>query len=132
MIMLHHASVRYTEDGCVSHFRDGTFWGAQPHPENPHYHVISHRLGYGDDLLTYAREHEVCHHLVEEFLYDRPSRVIWSLAHGDELSPSGAAYEEMAAMALQRFLRAGERPIVAGVDWDELLALAQHKLGMRP
>lgn len=120
MIRLRHASVEYVSGGCLTHFADGTCWGAHPHPEQPHYHVIAHRCGYGDDLVSYAREHEVCHLLAEEWLHDRPSRILWGLAHGAPLPPHECAYEELAAQALQRFVRAAERPIIGGVDWDGL------------
>jgi hypothetical protein len=95
----------------------------------PHYHVIAHRCGYGDDLLAYAREHELFHLLVEEWLFDRPSRILWGLAHGRPLGAHDAAYEEMMAQAAQRFVRAAERPIIGGVGWDGLKARALDLLG---
>ena len=36
------------------------------------------------------------------------------------LSGKEAAGEELMAQTLQRFLRAGERPIIGGVKWDDL------------
>lgn len=113
------AVVTYTDDGCVTRFDDGASYGAQPH-DTPHYHVIAHRCGYGDDLLTYCREHEVCHLLAEcYFVLGGPS-VLRKLAHGQPVLPQAAATEELVVMALQRWLRANERPIVGGVDWDAL------------
>lgn len=35
-----------------------------------------------------------------------------------------ATYEEIMAQTMQRWLRAGERPITSGVDWDHLKKLA--------
>lgn len=102
-------------------------WGAHHHT-TPHYYVIAHRLGYGDDLRQYALEHEVCHHLVCEWLLERPSPVLWALAHGEPVDAGEAAFEELAAMALQRWVRANERPIVGNVDWDGLKELALEKL----
>jgi len=119
VIQLRFAAVTYTEDGCISWFGDGTFWGAQPHYTH-HYHVIAHRLGYGDDVLAYCREHEVCHHLICEWLLERHSPILWGLAHGEEIDPNAAVFEEMGAQALQRWVRANERPIIGGVDWDSL------------
>jgi hypothetical protein len=120
LIQLRYCTLEFTPDGAVTRFPDGTEIGAHPHPGNHHYHVISHRLGYGDDVLAYCREHELCHSLVEERLHDRPSRVLWALAHGSTLSGRDAAYEELTAQTLQRWLRANERPIISGVRWDEI------------
>jgi hypothetical protein len=119
VIRTRYAAVELTAQGCVTHFLDGTSYGAHPH-DTHHYAVIAHRCGYGDDLLAYCREHEICHLLVEEWLHDRPSRILWGLAHGEPLAPHEAAYEEIAAQALQRWVRAAERPIIGGVDWDAL------------
>ncbi len=72
IVRLRSVSVVYTPEGCVSHLSDGTSYGAVPH-DTPHYHVVAHRCGYGDDLLAYCREHEVCHHLLSEWLSRRSS-----------------------------------------------------------
>jgi hypothetical protein len=128
VITLANAVVQFTEQGCVTTFADGASWGALPH-DTPHYHVIAHRCGYGDDLLSYCREHEICHLVVEECLHDRPSRILWGLAHGEPIGPAEAAYEEMAAQTLQRFIRAAERPIIGGIDWDGIRDFALTKLG---
>ena len=119
VIRLKYATLAYTPEGCTTTFQDGATADAAPH-DLPHYHVVAHRLGYGDDLLAYCREHEFCHLFIEERLHDRPSLVLWSLAHGTTLSGSRAAYEEIAAQSFQRWLRANERPITSGVDWDGL------------
>lgn len=119
MIQLAHARVDFTPDGCVSTFADGANYGAHPH-DTAHYYVTAHRCGYGDDILTYAREHEVAHHLVGETFYGGPSPVLWELAHGREPSAESAALEEAMTMTLQRFVRAGERPMIGRVDWDAL------------
>jgi hypothetical protein len=122
VIVLRHATVEIIPEGCISTFADGASFGAFPHGWEPHYHVISHRTGYADDVLTYCREHELAHHVVEECLFDRPSRILWALAHGEPLSGPESAYEELMAQSLQRFARAGERPIIGGVDWDAVRA----------
>jgi hypothetical protein len=44
------------------------------------------------------------------------------------LSGYRSAYEEIAAQTFQRWLRANERPIVSGVDWDRLKAEALELL----
>jgi len=123
-IQIGTATVEYTPDGCVTRYQDGSSYGAQPH-DTHHYHVIAHRCGYGDDILAYCREHEVAHHITCEWIVGFPSHVISSLAAGQEPHQGVAVLEEMAAHTFQRWLRAGERPIIGGrVDWDALKARA--------
>jgi hypothetical protein len=86
--------------GCTTYFADGTKYGATPHAWDHHYHVIAHRCGYEGDTLRYCIEHELAHLVAEECLFDRPSRILWGLAHGEPLSAPESAYEEMMA---QRF-----------------------------
>lgn len=118
-IILRHSILDFTDEGCITYFQDGTSIGAAPH-DTHHYHVVSHRLGYGDDVLAYCREHELAHLFTEERLHDRPSRVLWELAHGRLLNGADACVEEIAAQVFQRWVRAHERPIVAGLPWDAL------------
>ena len=122
MIHTRFATVHPDSWGCVVTFADGTSCPAQHWPDDPHYRVIAHRCGYEDDTLRYCIEHEVAHLVVEEVLHDRPSRVLWALAHGQPLLGADSAYEEIAAQALQRFVRANERPIVGGVALDAMRA----------
>lgn len=130
-ITLKYCAVIYYPWGCETVFHDGRTWPAIPHPELPHYHVIAHRCGYGDDVLAYCREHEVCHHLVAEWFHDTRSGVLWNLAHDLPQSDSAAGVlEEIAAQTLQRFIRANERPIVADVDWDGLRTRALNVLNL--
>lgn len=129
-----YAEVVLTDDGCFSRFADGSTWGAQPH-DTPHYDEIAERCGYltprrdpsqpiderkAAARLAYCREHEVCHHVVGTVFYHAPSPVLWALAHGGDVTPEQAALEEAMVMTLQRWFRAGERPIIGGVDWDAL------------
>lgn len=117
------ATLTYTPDGCVTAFDDGSTYGAHPH-DTHHYHVVSHRCGYGDDILAYAREHEACHHIVSEWIGGYTSKVIWPLAHGRDPDPVDALMEEALTMTFQRWLRAGERPIIGSVPWDAIKARA--------
>lgn len=117
-MQLEFCTIEWTDYGCVTFFEDGSEASAWPSWADPHYRVIAHRTGYGDDLLGYCREHDFCHSLIEQEIYKRPSRVLWAMAHGTQLPGPESAYEELAAQALQRFFRAGERPIVSGIDWD--------------
>lgn len=120
MIELRFAALEYVPEGAVSHFRDGSSFGALPH-DKPHYHAIAHRLGYEGDILRYAREHELAHHLIAEE-FDQPSTVIWDLAHDLVPDRFAAAAEEALAMSLQRYARTNEVPMVDRIDWQRLRA----------
>lgn len=123
-LILRHATVTRTADGCCSTFTDGSTWGAQPH-DTPDYTVIAERCGYSPDAagrMAYCVEHDVFHHLVGAHFYRGPSPVLWTLAHGGQPDPRAAALEEATVMLLQRWVRAGERPIIGGVDWGALKA----------
>jgi hypothetical protein len=119
VIQIEETRIEFHDWGARTIYPDGCFVDAVPH-DIPHYHVISHRLGYADDLLAYCREHECAHELVAQFINGTPSEVLWSLAHGQVESPAVVVKEEILAQTLQRFLRANERPIVSGVKWDAL------------
>lgn len=119
-IILQHCTVIYTDAGCTVIFPDGARVDAIPHPQLPHYHVISHRVGLGDDLMAYCRSHEVCHALVAEFFYNGPSKVLWALAHDQPHDWCDDIFEEIATQTLQRLIHANERPIVGDVNWDGL------------
>lgn len=120
MIRLNYCDIEWAFYGSRIVFFDGREVSAWPHPEIPHYHVISHRCGYGDDLLAYCREHELAHVLVAQELRQWCSFVLD--CHAREVTPYAglAIMEELAAQTLQRWVRANERPIVADFDWDEL------------
>lgn len=128
-ISLQFCDVFFTSWGAETVFPDKTRIGAYPHPEMPHYSVIAHRCGYGDDLLAYTREHEFAHAYIEERICGRPSQVLSALARGKPLTGYDAAYEEITAQAFQAFLRANQRPICSGVPWDRLKADALELLG---
>lgn len=55
--------------------------------------------------------------------------MLWALAHGKQPPPFEAASEEALAFALQRYLRAGEVPLIDCVDWPKLRARAAGLLG---
>lgn len=120
MIELRFSTIEFRSWGVRVRFPDGPFADGTPHPGMTHYHVISHRCGYGDDVLRYCQEHDFAHAFVEERLFMRPSRVLRGIATGKMLGGPEAAYEEAFAQMFQRWLRTGERPIVSGVDWDAL------------
>jgi hypothetical protein len=100
------------------------------HPHNiPHYYVIAHRLGYGDDLIAYCREHDFFHNFCEQYFNDRPSPTLMATARGIELPRYASIPEEILVQTCQRWVRTNERPIVAGVDWDAFRREALDVLG---
>src|SRR5213075_3490181 len=95
VIALDYATVIWETDGVRVVFHDGAWTEGHPH-HIPHYFVIAHRCGYGDDILSYCREHEFVHELLSERLTGGPSRVLWRLAHKDRpLTGSESAWEEL-------------------------------------
>lgn len=114
--------------GCQTTFPYGTIIEAFPHWDDHHYHVISHRCGYGDDLLAYCQEHEFVHSFLAEKLNRAESNVLWLLARGDEPTPQEAAYEEALVQMFQLWLRGHQRPIIGGIDWGALKAEALELL----
>ena len=137
MIRLKHCTIEKTDFGCVTRFTDGSYVNSIPHPRDQHYCVIAHRCGYNDDIHTYCYEHDFAHLFVNEWLYDRPSPILWALAHGSELTGHEAALEEIAVQSFQRWIRASEQPIVGGVDWfsmrkEALKLLRSNNLSEEP
>src|SRR3954469_16634406 len=102
MIQLKYCTVEWFPFGARTEFPDGSHIESFPH-DIPHYHVIAHRSGYGDDLLAYCREHDFFHAFCEEFFNDRASPVLSSLAHGTEVDNS--VYEELMVQTCQRWVR---------------------------
>lgn len=115
------------DGGCYTVYPDGKSWGAEPH-DTADYHIIANRLGYGDDIMRYAIDHEVAHHCVTEWAFNRRSAVLWPLAHGMKPVLRWAVAEEALAMTFQKWLRCDERPIIGDVDWHGLKARATEAI----
>jgi len=136
-IQIGNATVEYTPDGCLTRYADGSSFGALPH-DTPDYDLIAKRLGYlkgtwrgaaperarAEARMAYCRDHECAHHIASEWIMGRRSQVLWPLAHGYEPDPADAVQEEALTMTFQRWLRAGERPIMGSVDWCGIKARA--------
>lgn len=128
IVSLAHCRIELTDWGCETRFHDGSSIGAHSHPDDHHYHVIAHRLGYDCDIERYCVEHEFCHSFVAEYLWDVASPVLWALAHDIEIGERDSIPEECLVQAFQRWLRANERPIIGGADWGLLKAMALEML----
>lgn len=120
-LTLRYATIETVEGGCVTRFHsDGAQVAAFPHPAMAHYSVISHRLGYADDLMRFCIEHEIMHSFVSERMFDAESPVLASLARGVDAVPRNAVIEEIVVQAVQGFVNANIRPIVSDYDWDSM------------
>jgi len=119
-IKLKYCEMEFNPTGCTTFWEDGSFLNSIPHYNDHHYHVISHRCGYGDDVLSYCQEHDLSHNIVAESFLSSRSPVLWGVANKRVLEVFSVASEEILSQVLQRFVRAGERPIVGGQDWDAL------------
>lgn len=128
VIDLRFAQIRWTDFGCEVEYQDGATISAWPH-DTHHYHVISHRCGYQDDILAYCREHEFCHEFLSQELFGRPSQVLFPLAHKRVPRLGLALQEEALTQMFQRWLRAAEEPILDGADWRKLKEQALALLG---
>jgi hypothetical protein len=121
MIELRFAKLEFTPEGAVTHFPDGSSYGALPHGAEAHYQFLAYRYGHHGDVLAYCQTHELCHHLMGE-AFGSHSLVLWSLAHGEQPTPMIAAAEEALTMTLHRFVMTGEPALIEGVPWDALKA----------
>lgn len=115
-MQLRFATLERTPEGALTTFADGASWPAIPH-DTPTYHAISHRLGYEGDTRRYCQEHELAHHVVAE-AFGSHSLVLWALAHGEEPCAMVAAAEEALSLALQRYARTNEHPMIDRIDWQ--------------
>jgi hypothetical protein len=120
VISLKYGSIRWTDTGSLACLEHYGCTKAIPHPEDHHYHVIAHRCGYGDDLPAYCREHDFTHIFLCDRLLDSPSPVLAAQCLREAIDANEVAFEELAVQAFQRWLRANEEPIVAGIDWQSL------------
>lgn len=133
-ITLKYARLEIWTNACFTKFEDGLWCPSEPQ-DTDHYNEITRRCGYyiGPSPTEMARwrycvEHDFAHSFIEERMYDRPSRVLRGIARGWPLSGPHAAYEEFMAQGFQRWLHTNERPIIGGVDWDQLKKEALEKL----
>ena len=118
-IELRHCTVEFLDWGCMTHFRDGTSFGAHPH-ETHRYYVVSHKCGHGDDIMGFCRYHEFFHSFTAQRLHDEPSYVLWTLAHKMPQNRGDVVYEEMAAQQVHQWVMTGDEPIISGHDWHDL------------
>lgn len=71
-----------------------------PHDDES-YRRVAEQCGHSDPL-TYCREHDYCHALLAEMMFDKPSAVLWAAAHNRDTE--AADWEEKLVYYFQRFL----------------------------
>jgi hypothetical protein len=128
-IKLMFCKIEFLHSGeAVTHFIDGTHYGAQPHYTDA-YIALARRLGY-DDVESYCQEHEFMHNFIAEEVFGEPSRVLWALAHGKKAATKDILAEEALSIHFQAFLRNDWiMPATApGVDWWALRDKAKELL----
>jgi hypothetical protein len=129
VFQLRHCTVSFHDTFAWTQYTGGQGYGAVP-SDDPSYRALAKRLGYGDDILAYCLEHDFLHSFIEQELFDRPSPILYALAHGYP-APSTTAYEEALVQMFQGFLR-GDWDMTAtqpGVDWCAIRAKARIFLG---
>ncbi len=126
---LRHCTVSFHDTFSWTQFPSGQGYGAVPGKDDS-YQTLTRRLGYGDDTLAYCLEHDFLHSFVEQEVYDRPSPILYALAHGLD-APETTAYEEALVQLFQGFLRAGWDMTATqpGVDWWNIRIKARILLG---
>jgi hypothetical protein len=114
---LEYCTVSFYENWVWTQFSDGQGYGSLPHRTDSYLRLAS-KLGYGQDIMGYCREHDFLHNFVEQEVNRRPSPILWALAHGQP-APRTCAYEEALVQTFQGFLRAGWDMTATqpGVDW---------------
>jgi len=116
-------------------FHDGTRVTATP-DDGDEYRGKAARYGYGDDLESLSRDHEILHTFLAEALGYGASPTLWAVAHGQQnVAPIWEQVEEEAwTLAFQTYLQGGppteplRRLTDAGLDLETLRAQARRLL----
>jgi len=116
-------------------FHDGTRVTATP-DDGDEYRGKAARYGYGDDLGSLSRDHEILHTFLAEALGYGASPTLWAVAHGQQnVAPIWEQVEEEAwTLAFQTYLQGGppteplRRLTDAGLDLETLRAQARRLL----
>lgn len=112
MIELRHCVFETTSWGCRTRFADGSESSNWPLGDDAFVRLAA---ACGSDALTYVREHDLCHSLLAERMFDRPSRTLWAAAHGTKSIESD--WEEKMVYYFQRFVHGKAR--APDLDWCE-------------
>ena len=77
---MRHCTVTFHDTFAWTQFPSGQGYGAVP-SDDLSYRTLAARLGYGDDILAYCLEHDFLHSFIEQEVFDRPSPILYALAH---------------------------------------------------
>ena len=116
LVRFKYATVDVPFNAVRTRFNDGSSCVATAHRTDD-YMEITARCGYGTNVFEYCYEHDLMHHFLAEKLADRPSPILWGLAHNAPIAEPLSIEEECAVQMAQTWIRNHVRPIVGGVDW---------------
>ncbi len=102
---LRHCVVSFYDTFVWTQFGSGQGYGGVP-SDDPSYRALAMRLGYGDDILWYCKEHDFLHSFLEGEVFGRASPILYALAHGLP-APMMTCYEEALVQMFQGFVRGG-------------------------
>jgi hypothetical protein len=91
------------EQTVITRFPDGAMAFACPH-DTPEYHAHAIEKTGKDDIFLYCFQHDLMHSLHGE-MHNRPSVVLWALAHDLPTNTAECEMEEEQAQTLQRNLQ---------------------------
>lgn len=126
---LEYSTVSFYQTWAWTQFTTGQGWGSVPHRTTA-YRRLTARMGYRRNIIAYCLEHDFLHSYIEQELNDRPSPILYALAHG-EPAPKTTAYEEALVQMFQMFLRSGADMTATqpGVDWWKIRENVRQILG---
>lgn len=119
VIKLKFCTVEFLRDSVRTTFHDHTHTDARP-VDNESTREAAVRFGYDGDILRYTQEHDFSLAFISQYLVNGTSDTLWCYAHNREPNRDGRLYEELFAQYIQRWARADERPLISGIDWDEM------------
>ena len=99
-LVFRHCQVELHGEKVITRFHDGTEAHAVPQ-DTPEYHAHAIEKTGKDDILLYCWQHDLMHVMHAE-MRDRPSVVLWAVAHGLPTDTPECEQEEREAQDLQR------------------------------
>jgi hypothetical protein len=103
MIALRHCRQHQRDFGIETTFSDGSTSANWP-PADEAFLRIVRECGF-DNPLSYIRDHDLTHAFLAEKMFDAPSPVLWSAAHGGCLGTTESLFEERFVYHWQRYAK---------------------------
>lgn len=103
MIALRHCRLRERKFGIETEFPDGSTSANWP-PDDDAFMGVVRDCGFAD-ALAYIRDHDLAHAFLAEKMFDAPSPVLWSAAHGGCLGKTESLFEERFVYHWQRYAK---------------------------